>query len=161
MNLRNALPKKRLHLSPDMQALLVWKKKKEKPEFSNCPKYIFWAWQSCFLTPSSCLGTSFICRSILGFYNPIKVLVILQLKVNKTGTAQFLLTVVFPWQACAAVNKNLFDCYLWLCFWKRLPVATMLFFLTGKLPWSTLSMTPCFPDKWIEAMDLFLGLSSK
>lgn len=59
-----------------------------------------------------------------------------------------------------AVNKNLSDCCLWLLFWKRLSI-TLILFPTGKLPWSTLPMTPCFPDKWMEPKDLFLGLCSR
>lgn len=54
-------------------------------------------------------------------------------------------------------------CLIVVCdysFGKGCPLPSS-FFPTGKLPWSTLPMTPCFPDKWMEPKDLFLGLSSR
>ena len=54
-------------------------------------------------------------------------------------------------------------CLIVVCdyaFGKGCPLPSA-FFLTGKLPWGTLPMTPCFPNKWIEPKDLFLGLSSR
>lgn len=63
-------------------------------------------------------------------------------------------------EAVCEYVSDLFDCCLWLYFWKRLPITRVLF-LPGKLPLSTLPMTPYFPDKWIEPVDVCLGLSSQ
>lgn len=48
-----------------------------------------------------------------------------------------------------------------LCIWKSLSVTLILLFLTGKLPWSALPMTLCFPEKRTEIRDPFLGPSSR
>lgn len=49
---------------------------------------LFLDFSRAFLSSSSWLGKSFISTSFMGFYHPIKLLVILQLKkINKTGAA--------------------------------------------------------------------------
>lgn len=63
-------------------------------------------------------------------------------------------------QKYAAFKNNSFDCCWCLCVWKRLSI-TLVFFLAGKMQWSTLPMNSCFLDKWIELKDLFLGPSSQ